>query len=103
MKVRTLKIDRFSIPPMGPFEDLAQADRELVDLDAIHIPDVWHVVQYYKERDPRGALAIYQAWIIAHDLLKVLRDVDAMRGVFDQGANAPHCTNTIPTEGVNDD
>ena len=93
---------------MGPFEDLAQVDRELVDLDAIHIPDVWHVVQYYKARDPRGALAIYQAWIIAHDLLKVLRDVDAMRGVFDQndnlpgGANAPHCTNTIPTEGVND-
>jgi len=73
MEIETLKVDQFSPPPMGPFEDLATQGRELVDLDEIFIPDLWHIVQYSKERDPRGALAIYQAWIIAHDLLKALR------------------------------
>jgi len=32
MEIETLKVDQFSPPPMGPFEDLATQGRELVDL-----------------------------------------------------------------------
>jgi len=76
MEIETLKVDPFVIPPMGSLADLHKAARERVDLDEINIPDLWHVVAWLKESEPRAALAVYQTWIIAHDLRKALRARD---------------------------
>ena len=108
MEIETLKYEPFVIPPAAALADLHKADRELVDVNEINIPDLYHVIAWMKDSEPRAALAVNQTWMIALDLLKVLRDVDATRWVFDRndnlpgGALSPHCTNTIPTEEVNE-
>jgi len=79
MEILTLKIDRFATPRLGPFEELI-ADRELIAPDDVNIPDLWHVVEGLKESQPNAAAAIYQAWIIAHDLLLALRALENMPG-----------------------
>ena len=77
MEIETLKYEPFVIPPAAALADLHKADRELVDVNEINIPDLYHVIAWMKESEPRAALAVYQAWIIALDLLKVLRHVEA--------------------------
>lgn len=83
MKVRTLKYEPFVIPPAAALADLHKADRELVDVNEINIPDLYHVIAWMKDSEPRAALAVNQTWMIALDLLKVLRDVDANRFRFE--------------------
>ena len=78
MEIETLKFDPFVIPPLGALAELHTAPRERVDLDEINIPDLWHIVDYRKKgNEPRAALAVYQAWIIALDLLNALRHVES--------------------------
>ena len=77
MEIETLKFDPFVIPPLGALAELHTAPRERVDLDEINIPDLYHVIAWMKDSEPRAALAVNQTWMIAHDLLKALRHVEA--------------------------
>lgn len=49
--------------------------RHEADLDDITIPDMWHVAERAKKKDPRAAEAIQETWQLAHDLLWNLRDL----------------------------
>ena len=85
MEIETLKVDPFSVAPLvwpdgnvvPSLAELCKVDRERVEPDEIHIPDLWHIVDYLYTREPRAALAVFQAWIIALDLLNALRHVES--------------------------
>ena len=77
MEIETLKYEPFVIPPAAALADLHKADRELVDVNEINIPDLYHVIAWMKDSEPRAALAVNQTWMIALDLLKALRHVEA--------------------------
>ena len=76
MEIETLKYEPFVIPPAAALADLHKADRELVDVNEINIPDLYHVIAWMKDSEPRAALAVNQTWMIALDLLKALRARD---------------------------
>lgn len=49
--------------------------RREVPLDSIQVPDLWHVAERLQETgDTRGAELVREAWHLAHDLLRELRE-----------------------------
>jgi len=77
MEIETLKYEPFVIPPAAALAELHKAPRELVDVDEINIPDLYHVIEWMKESEPRAALAVNQTWMLALDLLNALRHVES--------------------------